>query len=440
MATTHAGHTAPRSAPIGAPIDAPAGSRRPWAGRLPDGIAFYLLASIVVFFLAGSSAPTPLYSTYAAEWGFSPITTTVVFGVYAVAVLAALLTVGKISDHVGRRPVLLIAIAGQILAMTVFLSADGVPILLLARVVQGLATGAAAGAVGAALLDLDQRRGTLANALSTPIGTGLGSIGAGLLVQFLPAPTRLVYALLIGVFVLQGLGVATMRETVTTKPGALASLRPEFALPPRSRRPLLRSVPVLIAAWALAGFYGALSPALVRQLAGSDALLLGGLPLFVLAGSGATAVAVLRRVETPRVMLLGTIGLAAGVGVTLLAVQGDSTTGFFAGSIVAGFGFGAAFQAVIRTVVPTAEAHQRAGLLSVVYTLSYLAMGLPAVIGGYLAVHEGLLTTASQYGLVVIALALAALVALAVEARGAAAQVAPALAPRPLELAGAGCD
>lgn len=83
------------------------------AGRLPAGAAFYLLASIIVFFLASSAAPTPLYSTYAAEWRFSSITTTVVFGIYAVAVLAALLVFGSLSDHIGRRPVLVTAIAGQ---------------------------------------------------------------------------------------------------------------------------------------------------------------------------------------------------------------------------------------------------------------------------------------------------------------------------------------
>jgi MFS family permease len=413
---------------------APVPTRRPRAGRLPDRIAFYLLASIIVFFLSGSSAPTPLYSTYAAEWGFSPITTTVVFGVYAIAVLAALLTVGRLSDHIGRRPVLLAAVAGQLLAMAAYLSADGVPVLLVARVVQGLATGAAAGAVGAALLDLDQKRGTLANAISTPIGTGLGSVGAGLLVQFLPAPTHLVYAVLIGIFVVQGLGLLAMRETVSRKPGALASLRPEFALPPRSRRPLLQGIPVLIAAWALAGFYAALSPSLVRQLAHSRDLLLGGLPLFALAGSAAVAVALLRLVATRTLMLVGTLSLAGGVGVTLLAVDGGSTGGFFVGSAIAGVGFGAAFQAVIRSVVPTAEAHQRAGLLSVIYTVSYLAMGVPTVIAGWLAVHDGgVRVTAREYGLVVIGLSVLAL-----------AGVVGRRPRRPLrrmpQLAAAGCD
>src|ERR1700731_3784012 len=62
-------------------------------------------ASITVSFLAASSVPTPLYATYQAAWGFSPLTTTVVFGVYAVALLATLLTVGRLSAHIGRRPV-----------------------------------------------------------------------------------------------------------------------------------------------------------------------------------------------------------------------------------------------------------------------------------------------------------------------------------------------
>jgi MFS family permease len=374
--------------------------------RLSDGVSFYLLASIIVFFLAGSSAPTPLYSTYASEWGFSPITTTIVFGVYALAVLAALLTVGSLSDHIGRRPVLLAAIAVQAAAMVVFVTAEGVPELLLARIVQGLATGAAAGAVGAAMLDLNQTRGTIANAVAAPVGTGLGAIGAGIVVQFLPAPTHLVYVVLFGIFAVQALGVMATRETVSRKPGALTSLRPEFALPSRARRPLLLAAPALIAAWALAGFYGSLGPTLVRTLSGSTSLLLGGLPLFALAGGGAVAIFALRNAAPRPVMVFGASALGGGVALTLAAVELTSTSGFFIGTVVAGVGFGAAFQGGIRTVVPLAHPHERAGLLSVVYVVSYLAMGAPAVLGGLLAVHNGnVLVTAREYGLAVIVLA-----------------------------------
>jgi len=82
--------------------------------RLSPRLALYLQASIIVSFLAASSAPTSLYAVYQARWGFTPIIITIVFGIYALALLAALLIVGSISDYVGRRPVLLSAIVSRV--------------------------------------------------------------------------------------------------------------------------------------------------------------------------------------------------------------------------------------------------------------------------------------------------------------------------------------
>lgn len=389
----------------------PAGRRR-GSFRLPDSAAFYLQASIVVSFLAGSSAPTPLYAVYQREWGFSPITTTVVFGIYALAVLAALLTFGSLSDHVGRRPVLLAGIGLQMITMLVLSFADGVPALLLARVVQGLATGAALGALGAGMLDLDRTRGTVANAVAPMTGTAVGGIASGLLVQYLPAPTHLVYLALLGVMALQGAGVLLMRETSATAPGALGSLRPRLGVPAAARRPLLVAVPVAVAVWALAGFYGSVGPAVVARVTGSSSAVLGGAALFVLAASGALTVLLLPAAAAPhRVMIFGSSALILGVATTLAGIQLSSASVFFAGAAVAGAGFGAGFQGAIRTVIPLAATHERAGLLSAVYVVSYLAMGLPAVIGGFLVVDGGgLLPTAREYGAAVMALAALALI------------------------------
>ena len=379
-------------------------------GRLPAGAAFYLLASIIMFFLAGSSVTTPLYAVYQSEWGFSPSTTTIVFGVYALAVLAALLTVGSLSDHVGRRPVLLVALALQAVVMLVFTTAGGVPQLLVARILQGLSTGAAAGAIGAGMLDLNKSKGTIANAVGPALGTATGAIGSGLLVQFLPEPTHLVYLVLLVIFALQALGVALMSETSTPRSGALASLRPRFALPPVTRRPLLVAVPALVATWSLAGFYGSLGPMLVRLVVGSDSIALGGLALFVLAGTGALTVLLLQRASPRTLLLLGTAALPLGVGITLLAITRNAAAAFFVGTAVAGVGFGSTFQGAIRSVLPLAAPHERAGVLSIIYVVSYLALGMPAVIAGFLVVHGvGVLTTAREYGVVVMVLAALAL-------------------------------
>jgi MFS family permease len=395
---------------------AQARSTRPGtAGRWPlsGRPALYLLASLIVTLLAASAAPTPLYAIYQARWGFTPITTTIVFGVYAVAVLASLLTLGKLSDHIGRRPVLLAAITVQAAALLVFTVASGVPELLIARIVQGLATGAALGAIGAGLLDVDRERGTFANSVAPGMGTGSGVLLSALAVRYLPAPTHLIYLALVGVFVLQAAGVVLMRETVSRTPGALASLRPEIRLPRTLRGPVLVATPVLFAVWAQGGLYAALGPALVYSLTGSQDIVLGGLSLFVLTLTAVISIVVLRTAAARTVMLTGILALIIGAAVTMVALAMTSTPLFFLGTAISGVGFGSGFQGGIRTVVPLAAAHERAGVLSLVYIVSYLGLGVPAVVAGFVIVHgAGLTDTAIYYGGAVILLAAFALLGL----------------------------
>ncbi|WP_406046092.1 MFS transporter [Micromonospora sp. NBC_00898] len=378
-------------------------------GRISPQVSLFLLASILVSFLAASAAPTPLYGLYQARWHFSPITTTVVFAIYALAVLASLLTFGKLSDHVGRRPVLLVAIAVQMISLVIFVFASGVATLLAARVVQGLAAGAATGAVGAAMLDINRSRGTLANSIAPGVGTGTGALLSALLIEFLPAPTRLVYVVLLGILLIQGVGVVLMPETVTPMTGALQSLRPEIKLPRAVRGPVLVVAPVLFAVWALAGFFGALGPALVRALMNSS-IVAGGLSVFVFALFGTIAVLLLRNATARTVMLTGITALILGMIITLVSVTTESIAGFFVGLALGGIGFGGGFQGSLKTVTPLVEAHERASVLSLLYIVCYIGFGLPTVIAGFLVVYGGgLPRTAEEYSAAVILLALVAL-------------------------------
>ncbi|MEU9827887.1 MFS transporter [Micromonospora chersina] len=380
--------------------------------RLTPNVALLLLASIIVSFVAASTAPSPLYGIYQARWHFSPITTTVVFAVYSAAVLVTLLTVGKLSDHVGRRPVLLAAIAVQMISLVIFVLAGGVPTLVAARVVQGIAAGAATGAAAAAMLDIDRSRGTLANSIAPGIGTGVGALLSALLVQYLPAPTRLVYLVLLVVLLVQGVGVVLMAETVTPMAGALRSLRPEIKLPRAVRGPMLVVGPVVFAVWALAGFFGALGPALVRALMNSS-IVAGGLSIFVFAVFGSVTILVLRDRAARTVMLTGITALVIGMIITLVSVSADSIAGFFVGLAFGGVGFGGGFQGSLKTVTPLVEAHERASVLSLLYIVSYVGFGLPTVIAGFLVVHGGgLRRTAEEYAVAVIILAVVALLGL----------------------------
>jgi MFS family permease len=360
-------------------------SARPGAVAAETGrplLRLIILASITVSFLAASSAPTPLYAAYQAAWGFSAKTTTVVFGVYAVTFLAALLTVGRLSDHIGRRPVLLAGIAGNILALAIFVDAHSVAVLIAGRIVQGLATGGAIGAIGAGMLHVDQTRGAVANATAPGLGTASGALLSSFAVQWLPAPTKLVYIALGGALVAQAFGVVLLPETSPKAPGAWRSLVPQIALPAQTRQALLAAAPVLFAVWALAGFYGSLGPALIDHLVGSASVIGAGLGLCILAGVASLTTYALRAVPAPRVMRIGTGALIGGVAVVLLSLGAASVVGFFAGTALAGVGFGAGFQGGVRLVAPLARPDQRAGVLSVLYLFSYLGLGIPAVIAG----------------------------------------------------------
>jgi hypothetical protein len=241
---------------------------------------------------------------------------------------------------------------------------------------------------------------------------GTGALLSGLLVRYVMAPTHLVYLMLIGIFVLQGVGVALMPETAARKPGLRAALVPELAVPRGVRGAVLAATPILFAVWALSGFYGSLGPALAQRLSGSTSAVVGGLGFFRLAVAGSLATILLNRTPPRTVMLIGIVVLAAAAG-TLAAVEEASAAGFFACCAVGGLGFGAGFQGGIRTVTPLAAPHERAGVLSVLYVVCYCGMGVPSVIAGILVVHDGgLISVARDYAVFVMVLAVTALAGL----------------------------
>jgi len=399
--------------------------------ELSKRATFGLLASSLVALLASSSAPTPLYESYQQRWGFSDVTITVIFGVYAVAVLISLLIFGSLSDHVGRRPVLGAALAAQALVMVLFAFAGNLDALLLARVLQGLATGAALGAISAGLVDLHAAHGAVANAASAMAGTASGALGSAVFVQLLPAPTKLIYLALGVVFLVQAIGILNAPESSPRRHGALLALRPTLAIPPRARGALLIAAPSLVAVWALAGFYGSLGPSLAALITGSSSVILGGLTVFIVAGSASLTILTFHRLEARRFALVGNILVVVGVAIVLWSLSLGSAPVFFVGTALAGAGFGGGFQGGLRTIVPLAEPGERAGLLSIAYLISYLAMGLPAIGAGILATHSGLAATAREFGGAVIALSATTALGLALSARRNAQRVetVPALSP-----------
>ena len=374
--------------------------------------SLWFLAVTLLSFLAASTAPTPLYHLYQEQMQFSAATLTLIFGVYALSLLVALLTVGSLSDYLGRKPVIFTAVVLNILAMLLFIHADSVTWLISARVLQGFATGMATAVLGATLLDTDRERGPLVNSVAPLTGMAIGGLGCGVLAEFAPAPLHLTYWLLLALFVMQALYVWRLPESVSRQTGVWASLRPTLHVPLQARSTLWRVLPLNTALWALGGFYASLAPSLVRTATGSTSNMIGGATVAALTLTGALMIYRMRNRPAGKSLLLGASLMPAGVVLILLGVHSASLLLFFLGTLVAGCGFGSGFLGTLRSLVPLALPHERAGLVSTYYALSYLAFCLPSLLAGNLSRTLGLVATVDGYGAVLILLALGALAGL----------------------------
>ena len=403
----------PRIRPVAEPRRLPRPAAEP--RRLPRPVAFAAITAIFVLFAAAASAPSPLYVVYQQEWGFSATTLTVVFAVYVMGLIASLLLLGALSDHVGRRPVLAAAIGLEAVALVLFIRAGDVQILLLARVAQGIATGAALTTLGATLVDLNPPhspgRAGVVNGVAPIGGLALGALGCGALVQFAPAPTHLVYALLLAGMVLAAAAVAALPETSARRPGGLASLTPRLGIPARLRPDVYALVPILVASWALGGLYLSLGPSVAASLFGLSNHLIGGLVVTLLCGAGALTAFALRAWPADRILRTGAILLTAGTALTLAGMQAHTVALAGVGTAVAGIGFGASALACFGALARLAAPAERGELFAVGYVIAYLAFSVPAVLAGFASTSFGLRSTAVVYSLAVIVLGLAALAA-----------------------------
>ena len=391
--------------------------------RVPRSVAFAgISASLLAIFVA-AGAPAPLLTLYEGSWKFAPSVLTLVFGVYAVALVAALLVIGSLSDHVGRRPLLIGALALELVAMIIFLSAGSVAWLLVGRVLQGIATGVASSTFGAAIVELASERqkkvAALMISLATTCGLAVGVLFSGLVALAIPsAAESTVWIILVIVMTLGTLVALATPETSGRRPGAIRSLIPRVTVPPEVRGLFGRTVPSVISVFLETALFLGLIPTILAGGFGVRAPIVGGAIIFLMfaAASGVSGVA--GDVRPHRLKVLGNAGMAAGAVLILLSLAAGVLPFIWLGAVVAGAGMGAAFTGTTRSLLPQVRPHERAGLLSAVFTIAYLTLGGSAIVAGYLADVVGVkdmamgfsvaLVVASLFGLLLAAPAFSA--------------------------------
>jgi MFS family permease len=371
-------------------------SRR--TGFLPAALSF------VAVFAAGAT-PIPLYDTYGRTDGLTNSAFSLAAVAYFVSAVLALIVLGRLSNHLGRRPVALAALILAVAGCTVLLTVDGLAPLLAGRALQGLAAGVASSALAAYAVDTAPTRprwlvGTVTSAATT-VGLTIGAFGSGALVQYGPAPRVLVYCLSAGVLIVCAAAILLSPETVSRTRGARSSLIPQLRVPAAARPFLPVAVVTFIATWALGGYYQSFSPSVVANDLGSDSALVAAAVLasyFAPVVLGGPLAARLAAATAQRFGMLSVLAAVAGL-ITAIAVSNAAL--FIVAGVIGGTGMGVAASGSMRALLAETQPAERAGLLSVVYAISYTGAALPSLIAGQLTHSVSLLDITIGYGVLV---------------------------------------
>lgn len=393
---------------------------------------FVLVALVVTVALASSATPSPLYVDYQQAWGIGGTTITVVYAVYALAVLVPLLFLGRVSDAIGRRPVILAGLLLLAVSMGMLAAAGSVGWLIAARVIQGLAVGLITGSATAALIELhptrDSRVGALTSSSTTNFGIAGGVLLAGVVATSSSSPLVHPY-LLIGVLTVALLvGVATV---VPETAGGSGTLREALRVRPPSVPPQVRSTFALaavcvIVSWSVGGVFLGLGGAISGDLMGGSDYLVTGLVVAALQAAAGLAQLVWNLRFDPsqwrRGVTLGVLMLVVGLVAASTSLELRSVAGFVAAAALTGLGMGLLFLMGNTLVAQSAPPAMRGQVFSALFVVAYISLGVPAIIAAVIAEGIGLIPAYHVLALVVGVLAVGALLAVARPGAGGSAR------------------
>lgn len=406
--TPHAPDThAPPRTPRRTTVDTPPGRRRT---QLPAPVAFWVVGTAYALVMAFSTVPAPLYPTYTEVEGFGPVAITVIFAVYVLGVLAALLLLAHRSDVVGRRRFAVAALALAVASAALFTTSTSLPVLLVARVLSGLAVGILTATATAWLTELhlaarpdtDRTRAEVVATIANLGGLGAGPVIAGVVAAGSLAPLLRPYQVMLVALALIGIVVWRGPETVA-RPVPTPPWRPRRpTLPPRERRRFLASAAAAAVGFAVLGYFTSLAPAAIAVIrpAGGPALA-GALVTAMFVASVAAQLAA-RRLDAPRQTAVGLLGLAAGGALVGLGPALDSLALLTAGGVLGGAGTGLAFRGAIGTGLTLTEPARRGGTMATVFVIAYLGLTVPILGLGAATAWVGAVTAVLGFGTMIV--------------------------------------
>ncbi|WP_307868365.1 MFS transporter [Umezawaea beigongshangensis] len=351
------------------------------------GGGFWVVAAAFLTTMAFSTLPTPLYALYQQRDGFSTVTVTVVFAAYAVGVMASLYLAGHVSDGLGRRRVVLAAVALELLSAGIFLLWPEVPGLLAARLVSGLGVGAITATATAHLAELrgaarPQEHPGRAALVSTAVNTGglaLGPLVAGALAEWGSSPLTTPYAIFVVLLAVSAVAVALVPETVDRGAERYVYRPQRVSLPGEARSTFAAAAAGAAAAFAIFGLFTSLAPTFLSGTLHETSRLLAGAVTFAVFAASAVSQIALAGLAARTQLLLGLALVSAGLIGVGTAVPLSSLALFVAGGTAAGAGGGLVFRRSVATASALAAPGSRGEVLAAIFLIAYVGLALPAL-------------------------------------------------------------
>lgn len=357
--------------------------------RTPQPFAFATATAALVAVFAASGAPIPLYERYRAAAGLSTQDLSLAAVAYFVAVLIALVVLGRLSDHLGRRVVAVAAVILAAIGSLILLDVSNLGILLTGRVFHGLACGLASSALTTYVIDTapDRPRWLAAGAAAgAPVsGLTIGSLGTGALAQYAPAPLAATYVIDVGLLAVCAVLLLFAHDPVNRRQGALTSLRPRVSIPAAVRPLLPGAVAVFGATWALGGFYQAFSPTIAARDLGTTNTLVAAVVFASFMAPYALGGPLTARLTPSGAQRAGIVVFAVAVVGIATSLLAGSTLGVIAFGVIAGAAQGMTFTGSVRALLSKTAGGERAGLMSAVYLFSYCGAAAPSLVAGRLS-------------------------------------------------------
>jgi len=393
----------------------------PTRSRSAHGAGFWVIAAAFLLVMAFSTIPTPLYSLYQARDGFATFLLTVIFAVYAVGVIASLYLAGHISDWLGRRRIILIAVLIELLSAVIFLIWPSVPGLLVARFISGVGVGALTATATAHLSELravarPDESGRFSSTISTVVNNGglaLGPLIAGFIAQWVAGPLQVPYVLFIVLLAVAGAAVAFVPETVERAEERRAYRPQRMSLPNESRGAFWSAAIAALSAFAIFGLFTSLAPSFLAGTLHETSHVIAGLVTFSVFGAAALAQLLTTRMPLVTQVRLAAILMAVGLAALSAGALLANLPLFIAAGIVAGAGVGVQFRSSVAVAAALAQPPRRGEVMAALFLVAYLGLTVPVLLVGLALAFLPSAAVLVGFSVIVIVLAVGSSLAMA---------------------------